>query len=229
MAVEDRAGTSERARRAARHRALGDEHRLAIVDTLRHTDRTPSELAQVTGLRSNLVAFHLNTLVQAGVVRRTVSEGDGRRRYVRLAPEVPPEPAGAPPATGPVLFVCTRNASRSQLAAALWTARTGQSAASAGREPAAVVDPLTVEVAREHGLDLSHATTRGYDAVRPAPALVITVCDRAAEAALPFDEVPRLHWSVPDPVGRDRRAVEVAHRDLATRVAALAADQQVAA
>jgi DNA-binding transcriptional ArsR family regulator len=49
-------------RRAARHRALGDPHRLAIVDALRLSDRTPTELAEVTGLGSNLVAFHLRKL-----------------------------------------------------------------------------------------------------------------------------------------------------------------------
>ena len=220
---------AERARRAARHRALGDVHRLAIVDALRHTDLAPSELSEATGLASNLVAFHLNTLEDAGVVVRTASQGDGRRRYVRLVPGLPVEPSGRALTAERVLFVCTRNASRSQLGAALWTARTGRPASSVGREPASAVDPLTVAVAREHGLDLSGAVPHGYDAVTETPDLVITVCDRAGEAQLPVRGVPRLHWSVPDPVGGSRADVEAAHRDLELRIHALVAGGGVAA
>lgn len=220
---------AERVRRAARYRALGDVHRLAIVDALRHGDLTPSELAGATGLASNLVAFHLNTLEDAGVVVRTASQGDGRRRYVRLAPGLPSEPSRAALTAERVLFVCTRNASRSQLGAALWTARTGRPASSVGREPAAAVDPLTVEVGREHGLDLARVVPQGYDAVTETPDLVITVCDRAGEAKLPVSGVPRLHWSVPDPVGCGRSAIEVALRDLDRRIRALAGEQVAAA
>lgn len=217
-------------RRAARHRALGDPHRLAIVDALRLSDRTPTELAEVTGLGSNLVAFHLGKLEDAAVVRRTTSEGDARRRYVRLDPAALRDLAGAPaPVTAErVLFVCTRNASRSQLAAALWTARTGAAATSAGSEPAPHVDPVTVEVARAHGLDLGAAVPRGYDAVGVVPDLVVSVCDRAGEAVPPF-RAPRLHWSVPDPVGGTRADVEAVFAELRSRVDVLAATTRSAA
>lgn len=213
------------------HRALGDPHRLAVVDALQLGDRTPGELAELTGLSSNLLAFHLEVLEEVGLVARGRSEGDGRRRYVRLVATVPDVPASvAPGAARHVLFVCTRNASRSQLAAALWTARTGRPASSAGREPADRVDPTTVAVARAAGLDLAAAAPHGFDALDTTPDLVVTVCDRAGEADdLPFADVPRLHWSVPDPVGRDRAAVEAAHRDLASRVERLAGLLEVAA
>src|SRR5690625_7798956 len=108
------------ARRAELHRALGDERRLAIVDALRLSDRTPSELAVVTELPSNLLAFHLHTLEQAGVIDRSTSHGDARRRYVRLAAESPVELGAGPSVTAQrVLFVCTGNSARSQLAAGL--------------------------------------------------------------------------------------------------------------
>jgi ArsR family transcriptional regulator, arsenate/arsenite/antimonite-responsive transcriptional repressor / arsenate reductase (thioredoxin) len=233
------AGSRARSRehRAARFRALGDARRLAIVDALRWSDRTPSELSVMTDLPSNLLAFHLEALEEVGLVRRTPSEGDARRRYVRLVTPWPvelgadpvPDPASGAadgvPAVGTVdevLFVCRRNASRSQLAAALWTARTGRRGVSAGSDPADVVDPVTVEVAAAHGLDLSRASPRGYDQVSGRPDLVVSVCDRAGEGAPPF-AVPRLHWSVPDPAPGDRAAVETVHADLAGRVDRLAA------
>lgn len=216
--------TSDRLhRRAARHRALGDPHRLAIVDALWLSDRTPTELSELTGLGSNLVAFHLGSLEAAGIVRRTTSEGDARRRYVRLATDALDDLIDGGPAVRAdrILFVCTRNASRSQLAAALWRARTGRTASSAGRQPAGQVDPVTVEVAAQHGLDLAVAVPRGYDAVAEVPDLVVSVCDRAGEATPPFD-APRLHWSVPDPVGGTRADVEAALAELRGRVDVLA-------
>ena len=78
---------SDLSARAAVHRVLGDERRLAIVDELRRSDRTPSELGDLTDTPSNLLAHHLEELERAGVVRRVRSEGDGRRRYVQLATE----------------------------------------------------------------------------------------------------------------------------------------------
>lgn len=210
--------------RAARYRALGDPHRLAIVDALRHTDLTASELAQRTGLRSNLLAFHLRVLDDAGLVRRVRSEGDGRRRYVHRTDAVPDDAVTPPLDPSLVLFVCTRNASRSQLAAALWTQRTGRPALSAGREPASRVDEPTRRLATHHGLDLADAQPRGYDAVDRQPDLLVTVCDRAGEAALPVAGVPRLHWSVPDPVGRDAAALTAVHADLQARIERLARD-----
>ncbi len=212
-------------RRARIHRALGEVHRLAIVDALRHTDVTVGHLAQATGLTSNLLAFHLDVLENAGVVSRQTSEGDGRRRYVHLESDivgmlgVDPAPVPAGPV---VLFLCTANSARSQLAAGLWARRTGTSALSAGTLPADRVHPLAVEVARTRGLDLSSAVPRHLDDLDRGPDLVVSVCDRANESGLTFD-VPRLHWSVPDPVGRGVDAFEVAADDLDHRVARLAA------
>ncbi len=216
------------AARAAVHHALADVHRLRIVDALQLSDRTPSALAAQLGLASNLLAFHLDVLEAAGLIDRARSEGDARRRYVRLRPEalttitaVPDDGQGRLRADD-VLFVCTANSARSQLAAALWERSTGLPARSAGADPAATVHPLARDVAGAHGLDLTDRRPRGYDAVTVAPDLVVSVCDRANEAGLPFD-VPRLHWSIPDPVGHGRGAIEAAYEELSIRVAWLAA------
>ena len=123
--------------RAAMHAALGDPARLAIVDDLAVSDRSPKELGERLGLMSNLLAHHLDVLEAVGLIARSASAGDGRRKYVRLVrgPVDRLQIAGAAP-HGDVLFLCTRNSARSQLAAALWTARTGRPARSAGTHPA---------------------------------------------------------------------------------------------
>lgn len=207
------------ARRAAVHRALGDPHRLAIVDALAQSDRTPGELGAVTGLGSNLLAFHLGTLEDVGVVERRVSEGDQRRRYVRLQASTLARamPAAKPPPSGQVLFVCTHNAARSQFAAGLWRLRGPGPASSAGVDPADRVHPLAVAAAEGYGVHLAGVRPRGYDAVEARASLVVSVCDRALEQGIPFG-APRLHWSVPDPLGGDREAFEAAFADIAERV-----------
>lgn len=197
------------ARRAAIHAALGDPVRLSIVDDLVRSDRAPSELAARFDLASNLLAHHLGVLERVGLVERTVSSGDRRRRYVRALPAAfafatagggaePRQPGAAPSA----LFVCTHNSARSQLAAALWHDRTGGPAGSAGTHPADRVHPGAVAAAGRLDLDLTSAAPRllAPDDLELAD-LVITVCDRAhEEITLP---AAALHWSIPDPVGAE--------------------------
>ncbi len=220
--------TSDLARRAQRHAALGEPHRLRIVDALQLSDRTPTELRELTGLSSNHLAFHLDVLEGAGLLERHRSEGDGRRRYVTLRWEAAAGLAlPAPSLDGPIVFVCTRNAARSQLAAALWQARTGDAAASAGATPADGPDPAAVDVAAAHGLDTSGWRSGGYDEVELDPALVVSVCDRAREGGLPWS-VPHLHWSVPDPAGGTRRDYQRAYDDIEGRVRRLAAARSAA-
>ena len=73
--------------RAARHAALGDPVRLAIVDELSVSDRAPVELRRRLGIESNLLAHHLDVLERVGLIERSRSSGDGRRRYVHLVPD----------------------------------------------------------------------------------------------------------------------------------------------
>jgi ArsR family transcriptional regulator, arsenate/arsenite/antimonite-responsive transcriptional repressor / arsenate reductase (thioredoxin) len=210
--------------RAALHRALADVSRLRIVDALQLSDRSPTELRELAGIPANLLAFHLDVLEGAGLIARTPSEGDARRRYVTLVAgrlEHLAAPPQLPGGTERVLFVCTANSARSQLAAHLWQARTGQPALSAGREPAPKVHPLAVRVARRHGLDLRGARPRGYAELDLAPDLVVSVCDRANETDATFS-APRLHWSVPDPVPGDHEDFVRAFELLSDRVDRLA-------
>jgi ArsR family transcriptional regulator, arsenate/arsenite/antimonite-responsive transcriptional repressor / arsenate reductase (thioredoxin) len=205
--------------RARVHAALGEPARLAIVDALAWGDASPGEIGQQLGLPTNLLAHHLKVLQEAGIVARSRSEGDRRRTYLRLVPHAL---AGLVPAgLGPVprvVFVCTHNSARSQLAAALWARSSPVPVASAGTEPARRVHPRAVAVARRHGLALAHARTTQVAQVLRADDLMVAVCDNAHEH-LPDHAGPRLHWSVPDPAPLDTAsAFETAYADIAARI-----------
>jgi protein-tyrosine-phosphatase/DNA-binding HxlR family transcriptional regulator len=206
--------------RARIHAALGDPARLAIVDALCLGDASPGEIARDLGLPSNLIAHHVNVLAEAGLLERARSEADRRRVYLRLRPGAlallaPPRLPDAPR----VVFVCTHNSARSQLAAALWAQRTRRPAASAGTHPAARVHPKAMAVARRHGLRLDSAGTAHVSDVVQAQDLVIAVCDSAHEDLSTGAVRPRLHWSVPDPVpGGTDAAFEAAFTDIAGRI-----------
>jgi ArsR family transcriptional regulator, arsenate/arsenite/antimonite-responsive transcriptional repressor / arsenate reductase (thioredoxin) len=190
--------------RAAVFAALGDPVRLAIVDDLALSDRSPGELAQRHELSSNLLAHHLGVLSAAGLVSRVVSGGDARRRYVRLTTEVSDlaELLIGPrrQAPGELLFLCTHNSARSQLAAAIWTARSGHVAHSAGTHPAPAVHEMALQTARRHGYDLDGAIPQLLDpqALSRPDIQVVTVCDRVHEDVEPGPNW--WHWSIPDPV-----------------------------
>lgn len=186
-------------RRAAVHAALSDPVRLAAVDLLSVSDAAPSELQALLEVPSNLLAHHVRVLEQAGVVERSRSEGDRRRTYLRLVrgslDGLGPVPARLAPR---VVFVCTHNSARSQLAAALWRRRSAVPAASAGTRPAERVHPGAVAAARRQGIPLRGTRPVHLDEVAQSADLIVAVCDNAHEE-LPR-AMPRLHWSVPDPV-----------------------------
>jgi ArsR family transcriptional regulator, arsenate/arsenite/antimonite-responsive transcriptional repressor / arsenate reductase (thioredoxin) len=184
--------------RAAVHAALGEPARLAIVEQLVVSDRSPGELGEQLGFPSNLLAHHLDVLVDAGLVVRFASAGDGRRKYVRLIrPALAGIPVAGPPPAGELLFLCSHNSARSQLAAALWSARTGERARSAGTHPASRVHRGAIAAAKRAGLRLDGAVPTAVGAIGKGTQ-VVTVCDRAHEELEPTADW--WHWSIPDPV-----------------------------
>lgn len=189
---------SDLPRRVQIHATLADPGRLTIVDRLLRGDASPSELQAAVCMPSNLVAHHLRVLEGAGIVRRTRSEGDRRRTYLQLIPDA--LDAMVPTATTKaerVVFVCSQNSARSQLAVAVWERHSSVPAASAGTHPAAEVHPGAVAAARRHGLPMHpHTPQHLSDVVLPTD-LIIAVCDNAHEE-LPSD-TRRMHWSIPDP------------------------------
>lgn len=206
--------------RAAVHAALGEPARLAIVDELVASDRSPKELADRLALPSNLLAHHLEVLEQVGLIVRTPSAGDGRRKYVRLTrlPIAGLETVGSAP-RGEMLFLCTHNSARSQLAAAMWSARTGRRASSAGTRPAARVHRGAVAAAERAGLSLAEAMPTSIDTI-PSSAQVVTVCDLVHEELEPGPDW--WHWSLPDPVeSGSRAAFDAVVAELDARIAAV--------
>jgi protein-tyrosine-phosphatase/DNA-binding transcriptional ArsR family regulator len=207
--------------RAARHAAMGDPVRLAIVDELATSDRSPVELREQIGIESNLLAHHLDVLEDVGMIHRSRSSGDGRRRYVHLVRSALSglEPGRRLPPVH-ALFVCTRNSARSQLAAALWRSITDAPAESAGTHPADRVHPGALAAAKRARIAMRATPPRSLDDLDGLPPLVVTVCDRAHEELdAPHDW---LHWSIPDPVpAGSAEAFDAAVDELRDRIGGL--------
>ncbi|GAA3518073.1 helix-turn-helix domain-containing protein [Aeromicrobium panaciterrae] len=209
------------AERAARHAALGDVARLAVVDELALGDRSPSELQALLKLPSNLVSHHLKVLEGAGLVARRRSEGDRRRTYLTLAdPSVLDTLPRTDMSARRVVFVCSANSARSQLAAALWARASGLPVASAGTHPAEQIAEGARAVAARRSLKLVSSTPHQFDDVTADGDFVVAVCDNAYEE---LDAPIALHWSIPDPVpqGNDA-AFDDAYAELDRRITNLA-------
>jgi protein-tyrosine-phosphatase/DNA-binding transcriptional ArsR family regulator len=222
--------------RARMHAALGEPVRLAIVDHLALGDTSPGELGRQFALTTNLLAHHLKVLQEAGLIRRVRSEGDRRRSYVQFVLDDPLVTALTAPsvnglkgaavnglkrADGRVVFVCTRNSARSQLAAAAWARASTIPGTSAGTHPAGRVHPRAIRVGRRHGLHLDACSTADVRDVTKPGDLLVAVCDNAHEELAP--EQARLHWAVPDPVRVDTdQAFETAYEQITQRVERLA-------
>ncbi len=205
--------------------ALADVHRLDLVDALADGDLAPGELVARTGLGSSLLAHHLRVLEDAGVVARRRSDADGRRSYLSLrwsplveeAIAAGPGPEPARPAR--VVFACTRNSARSQLAAAMLAAERIVPVASGGTAPDTRLHPLAVDELGRRGLEPLALAPASLADVHADGDLVVAVCDRAYEEA-----GADLHWSVADPAADGTpRAFAEAFDALAPRVRRLAA------
>jgi arsenate reductase (thioredoxin) len=102
-----------------------------------------------------------------------------------------------------VLFLCTGNSARSQIAEALlaWKGRDRFEVGSAGYRPAERVNPMAVEVLQQVGIHWNEKKPKGIDEViNGSWDIIITVCDRAREACPVFPGQPiTAHWGMPDP------------------------------
>ncbi len=103
-----------------------------------------------------------------------------------------------------VLFICTHNSARSQMAEGLVNHDlTGKvKAFSAGTDPTSV-NPLAVAVMKELGIDISRQSSKSLDEFTNEQFdFVITLCDHAAESCpVFFGGTRRLHMGFPDPSG----------------------------
>jgi protein-tyrosine-phosphatase len=201
----------------------GHPLRWELLRELGRSDRRVHELTRILGEPQNLVSYHLRKLRDAGVVRARRSSADGRDAYYSVALDrIRRELAGAgaalhpgvrldatPPAAGAigasvrVLFLCTGNSARSQMAEALAGERSGGlvEARSAGSHPKPL-HPEAVRVMRERfGIDLSgHRSKHVSEVVGERFDRVITLCDRVREVCPELPGDPHAsHWSIADP------------------------------
>jgi ArsR family transcriptional regulator, arsenate/arsenite/antimonite-responsive transcriptional repressor / arsenate reductase (thioredoxin) len=126
-----------------------------------------------------------------------------------------------------VLFLCTHNAARSQMAEGILRdfSRGTVDVCSAGTEPAGV-HPLAVQVLWEMDIDIKDQRSKHVDEVAGERFdVVVTLCDSARELCPVFPGDPeRIHWSFPDPgavlgTGEERlQAFKNTARELATRL-----------
>ena len=230
---------------------LGDPLRWQLVGELGRSDRRVGELVLLTGKPQNLVSYHLAELRRAGVVTARRSAADGRDVYYRadlfrcrellataglaLHPGLSLAPAPAAPVTdrSRLLFLCTGNSARSQIAEALVEHQTGGAveARSAGSHPKPL-HPNAVRVMAERGVDISARPTKSFTRfARNRFDRVITLCDKVREVCPEFPGSPvAAHWSIADPAasGEDDDATLATFRDVADeiegRVALLLAD-----
>ncbi|MDP9374875.1 MAG: metalloregulator ArsR/SmtB family transcription factor [Chloroflexota bacterium] len=232
---------------AAFFKALADGTRLAIVRLLALTDLRAGELVERVHAPQNAVSYHLRQLRSLGLLRDRRSGWDARDVYYSLDlerlhelyaaagnslhPGIACTPGTAPApseATVPlrVLFLCTHNSARSQLAEAIARQIGGERVEvySAGSKPAGV-HPLTVELMGEWGMDPSGHTSKPMDRFAGQRFhYAITVCDRVREGCPVFPgDTRRIHWSLPDPLSvqneEERREVFCRVRqELLTRI-----------
>lgn len=193
---------------------LAHDLRWHLVQALTAGDYRVAELVDYVAQPMNLVSYHLKQLRAEGVVATRRSEADGRDVYYSLdlnrvrdlyvAAGAALHPALTQPAPLPthqrVLFVCTHNSARSQMAEGLFRALGGD-ATSAGSEPT-TIHPDALTTMAERGIDIGGQHSKSVaDLAGQTFDTVITVCDRARETCPTFPGATRyLHWGYPDPV-----------------------------
>jgi protein-tyrosine-phosphatase len=204
----------------------GHPLRWQLLAELARSDRQVRELTGLVGAPQNLVSYHLGRLRAARLVAMRRSSADGRDAYYRidlarcreslaavggalhpgLALVPPQDRAGAGAARRvrrpSVLFLCTGNSTRSQMAEALLRTIAGDAVEvhSAGSHPKDVhLD--AVRVMRERGIDIGAQRSKPLaQFARRRFDYVITLCDRVREVCPDFPGGPeRIHWSVADP------------------------------
>jgi protein-tyrosine-phosphatase len=203
----------------------GHPLRWDVLTELARSDRTVAELTGLVGEKQNLVSYHLGKLRDAGLVVARRSAADGRDAYYAVdltrfrellaatASTLHPglgAPRPVPRSRGRrrprVLFLCTGNSARSQMAEALLRERAGGAveAFSAGSHPK-VLHPNAVRAMRARGIDISGNTTRSLDVFANQQFdWVITLCDKVREVCPEFPGEPEaIHWSIADPSAGD--------------------------
>jgi ArsR family transcriptional regulator, arsenate/arsenite/antimonite-responsive transcriptional repressor / arsenate reductase (thioredoxin) len=220
--------------------------RWSIIRELGRSDLRVNELIALVGEAGNLVSYHLGQLRAQGLVRERRSSVDGRVTYYSLDFErfqrdvieavsrvrpglvaLPAQPASPrrKRSVWRILFLCTHNSARSQMAEGLLRAAAGDRVVvkSAGSQPTGL-HPLAVRAMAQMGIDVRGQHPTHVDELKGERFdIVITLCDAVREVCPPFAGTPEMvHWSLPDPAAEaaeDQPAVfEEVAEEIARRV-----------
>ncbi len=205
---------------------VGHPLRWRLLSELAHSDRRVGELCALVEERQSLVSYHLGRLRCDGIVSSRRSSADGRDTYyavdldryrelviasasalhpgVQVQRTCPSDWSNRHEQRPRVLFLCTGNSARSQIAEALATHLSDGAvdAVSAGSNPKPL-DPNAVSVMADRGIDVSGCSSKHLGLFAPEKfAYVVSLCDRAREVCPEFPGHPDvIHWSVLDPSG----------------------------
>ena len=201
-------------------RLAGHPLRWRLLSELSRSDRQVRELKVLTGERQSLVSYHLGQLRAGGLVSMRRSSADRRDAYycidlarcaellVGTGAALHPglrlvlPPAGTIQVHARVLFLCTGNSARSQMAEAFAQHLAGDAidAASAGSHPKSL-HPNAVRAMLEYGIDIAGRQAKHLDTFSGQRFdYVISLCDRVREVCPEFPGHPELiHWSIADP------------------------------
>jgi ArsR family transcriptional regulator, arsenate/arsenite/antimonite-responsive transcriptional repressor / arsenate reductase (thioredoxin) len=204
---------------------LAHDLRWKIVTLLARGDHNGQEFMRLLGQPQNLVSYHLRKLHEQHLVREHRSTADERSIYYSLdldtvrslyqsagdalhpalgLLEAPPPPDEVMPDQAPkrVLFLCTENSARSQLAEALLRhlSHGRIEVYSAGSHPAQV-HPLARQVLEERGISTEGLRSKSLNEFAGQSFdVIVTVCDRVRESCPTFPGDPEcIHWSFADP------------------------------
>lgn len=229
---------------------LAHDIRWRILLALSQSDYRVEELVDKVKHPYNLVSYHLKRLRLNRLVSERRSSADGRDIYYSLNLDQFRQlyfqagqslhPAIGDPSPQPnvkskiskgapirILFLCTHNSARSQMAEGLLRKIAGDQVQvfSAGSEPTSI-HPLAIKVMSQIGIDLTqHRSKHFKEFVGQHFDYVVTVCDRVREVCPIFPGDPeQIHWSFPDPVAvegsleNQKKAFEDTANQLTTRI-----------
>jgi protein-tyrosine-phosphatase/DNA-binding transcriptional ArsR family regulator len=208
-------------------RNFGEPNRLTIISLLSAGPMLVGDICNASGLPLTLVSQHLRVLRESGMVQAIRDNKDARAVWYSLNPERLREIKTALSMVFDmtkivdgrlnqtkqnsnltidkfrVLFLCSGNSARSQMAEALLNQK-GEGifeARSAGTHPRQP-HPITIKALEEIGIIPGSLRSKHYSEFQNEPfRYIITVCDRANEECPEFSGAyERIHWSIPDPV-----------------------------
>jgi ArsR family transcriptional regulator, arsenate/arsenite/antimonite-responsive transcriptional repressor / arsenate reductase (thioredoxin) len=229
----------------------GHPVRWNVLTSLARSDYRVQDLVEQLSLPQNLVSYHLRQLREGRLVTERRSAADERAVFYHLHLErfqalylmagetLHPAVTAALPAPRAqdlrrnqtplrVLFLCTENSARSQMAEALLRhlSHGTVEAFSAGSQPAEELHPLARRCMERLGIDMSRAVPKHFEVYRGQRFdVIVTVCDRVLETCPTFPGDPeRIHWSFLDPAmvqgseAERLRAFEQISLQLTTRI-----------